>query len=220
MSPSDPRDRREGGFTLVEVMTAMTILAIMASFVFAVVLGSTRRSRALDREIELKMTAGSILNLMVEDIKGAYYSQGEIPYFVGRDAYNRDNPADGVAFLTTAALPVDPERAFGDLAEVSYVLAFEADQPLGVLYRREQMPAEPPDDEGGESVEVSARVRSLNLRYYDGADWLDEWDSEDVAKDSMSGRIPREIEVEIGLAEGASEIVLRTRVAPPMAKEL
>ncbi|TNF46944.1 prepilin-type N-terminal cleavage/methylation domain-containing protein, partial [bacterium] len=218
--PDPDRDTHwchEGGFTLLEVLIAITILALMAGIIFSVVLGSTRRSRALEGEMELRQTAGSVLNLIAEDLKGAYVYPGSVPFLLGRDTFNRDNPADGIDLVTTAVLPVNPMTVSSDLAEVGYTIIHEADNEIGTLFRREQTPPEEPEDDGGETFELTDRVLSLNIRYFDGEDWNDDWDSRDTDHENMTGKIPSEIEIEITLVDEGAPITLRTVISPPMA---
>lgn len=212
-----PHSNHEGGFTLLEVLITISILALMAGIVFSVVLGSTKRSRALEAEMELRQTAGSILNLIAEDVKGAYDRPGSVPFFLGRDAFNRDNPADGIDLVTTAVLPVNPMTVSSDLAEVGYTVVHEPDNEIGTLYRREQTPPEEPGDDGGESFEMTDRILSLNMRYFGGDSWDDDWDSRDAGREGMTGRIPDEIEIEITLVDQDALVTLRTIVSPPMA---
>ncbi|GBE14659.1 pseudopilin GspJ [bacterium BMS3Abin14] len=206
----------EKGFTLIEVMVAFTILAVMAGVAFSVVFSSTKRSRALDRQMNLSMEAGSIMNLITEDLAGTFRREGTIPFFVGSDVFHEDIPSDEVQFLTTSTLPVDPQASRGDLAEVAYRLTFD-EEGRSTLFRREQSPPSGAYDEGGVSNVVSDKVRSFNLRYYDGRDWVDEWDSLDTGGGSDHGKIPLEIEIEIKLSDGDFSTTLRTRIAPPMA---
>ncbi len=216
--PYPPPGRGQRGFTLIEVMTALVILALMATITFSVVLGTSRRSKDLRAEMELRQTALMIINLMAEDLKGAFVHETNA-YFQGFDNYHRDLPTDGMNLVTTSTLPVNPKIVSSDLAEVGYTLSFEDDSTTGILTRREQVPPETPEGEGGVAYELSARVRSLNLRYFDGEDWLDEWDSQDMNREHMFEKLPREIEMELTLSEaGKKEITLRTRVAPPMAE--
>ncbi len=207
---------RQAGFTLIEAMVAFTILAIIAGIAFTVVFGTSKRSRVLVREMELRRAGGSVINLISEDLKGAFVREGVIPFFVGSDNFFRDDPADEANFITTSTLPVNPMSPGSDVAETGYLLSFDQ-EGKGVLFRREQSPAQPPDEEGGVTLEVSSRVRSLNLRYYDGDDWLDEWDSLDSGNAKTYGKIPREIEIVMTLASEGSSITVKTRVAPPMA---
>ncbi len=207
---------KEDGFTLIEAMVAFTILAIIAGIAFTVVFGTSKRSRVLVREMELRRVGGSVINLISEDLKGAFVREGIIPFFVGSDNFFRDDPADEANFITTSTLPVNPMSPGSDVAETGYLLSFDQ-EGKGVLFRREQSPAQPPDEEGGVTREVSSLVRSFNLRYYDGDDWLDEWDSLDSGKAKTYGKIPREIEIEMTLVSEGSSITVKTRVAPPMA---
>jgi len=208
--------RSETGFTLIEMMVAFTILAVMAGVAFSVVFSSTTRSRALDRQMNLRMEGGSIMNLIVEDLAGVFRRQGTTPFFVGSDVYHQEVPSDEVQFLTTSTLPVDPRTSRGDLAEVGYRLSFD-EEGKSTFFRREQSPPMGAYDDGGWNSEVSDKVRSFNLRYYDGRDWVDEWDSFDTGNGISAGKIPREIEIEINLKDGDFSTTLRTRIAPPMA---
>lgn len=205
----------EYGFTLVEVMAAVTILAIIAAITFTVVFGAVKRSRFIDRKLELQNEGASILRLMAEDIRSSYKQEEVVPYFEGKDEFSRDTSVDGVTLLTTAVLPVSPELLTGSAGEVEY--AVQGDEGGNfVLVRREQTPAEAPFDEGGTTYEVTDRLKSLELTYSDGEDWFDEWDSQ--SETSVAGnRLPEKVRIELTLEEQDIQITQRTTVAPVMA---
>jgi prepilin-type N-terminal cleavage/methylation domain-containing protein len=205
---------RESGFTLIEVMAAVSILALIASVTFVVVFGAVERSRFLDRRLDLQTEAVSIIRLMAEDMKSAYLADGVTPYFEGEDVFSRDIPTDRVGLLTTAVLPVSPELLTGSIGEVEYLVE-EGENGQLSLVRREESPAVAPFDEGGMSYEVTKRLKSLELAYSDGEDWFDEWDSQ--SETSFSGkRLPRKIGIVLTLAEQGMEITHRTIVSPIM----
>ena len=202
------------GFTLIEVMTAVTILAIMAAIAFSVVFGSVKRSRIIDMRTELEIEADGILRLVIEDLRGLWKREGQVPFFVGVDGFRGDQPADSVSFLTTAVIPVSPELPTGGIGEIQYYL-LESEEGKVALYRREQIPSEPPFDDGGGVFEITDRIRSLDISYSDGEDWFSQWDSQGVS-DHETGQLPRQIRVELTLAHGEEELTVRTSVAPVM----
>ncbi|UCF89107.1 MAG: prepilin-type N-terminal cleavage/methylation domain-containing protein [bacterium] len=205
----------ESAFTLIEVMTAVTILAIMATVAFTVVFGAVKRSRHIDRRVELSTEAASIVSLMVDDVRGAFRRQGVVPVFEGTDGFNAEDPADSISFLTTAILPVNPELPAGGVGEVEYSV-MEGESGKLLLLRREQNPAEAPYDEGGVSIEVTDRLKSLDITYSDGEDWFDNWDTESAAEHE-AGKLPRQVRVELVLENGDLTVTHHGSVAPVMA---
>jgi prepilin-type N-terminal cleavage/methylation domain-containing protein len=205
----------KSGFTLVEVMAAVTILALIASIAFVVVFGAVKRSRFIDSKLELETEAASIVRLMAEDIKSAYLKEGVAPYFEGKDVFSRDTPTDSVALLTTAVLPVSPELYTGSVGEVEYRVE-EGESGNMNLVRREESPAAAPFDEDGTTYEVTERLKSLELTYSDGEDWFDEWDSR--SETSFAGKkLPKKVRIELTLQDREMEVTHRTIVAPVMA---
>ncbi len=118
----------------------------------------------------------------------------------------------------TSFLPVDVqqqwdqtvERPITDLIAVNWqwqdASTLAGDQPPG-LYRTTQIvemnnPDNQPTDQYGEplgvvsSELVSDRVKSLHFRYYDGQQWLDNWDSRQQALHA-----PQQVSVELELLD-------------------
>jgi len=215
---AQPRNKYSDGesaFTLIEVMTAVTILALMATVAFTIVFGAVKRSRHIDRRLELDTEAAAIVDLITEDIRGAYVRKGTVPFFHGNDRFRAEDPADSLSLLTTATLPVNPEIPAGGIGEVEYSIG-EGENGVPLLLRREQIPASSPFDEGGEAVEITDRIKSLDLTYSDGVDWFDSWDTEGAAGHE-AGKLPRQVRVELVLEEGDMSVTSRGSVAPVMA---
>ena len=203
------------GFTLIEVMTAVTILAIMATVAFTIVFGAVKRSRHIDRRVELGTEAAAIVNLISEDLRGAFVREGVVPFFLGIDNFKAEDPADGFSLLTTAVLPVNPEIPAGGVGEVEYSI-IEGENGTHLLLRREQIPARAPYDEGGNAIEITDRVKSLNLSFSDGEDWFERWDTESAAEHA-AGNLPRQVRIELVLEDGDLSVTHRGSVAPVMA---
>jgi type II secretion system protein J len=203
------------GFTLIEVMTAVTILAIMATVAFTIVFGAVKRSRHIDRRVELTTEAAAIVNLISEDLRGAFVREGVVPFFLGVDNFKGEDPADGLSLLTTAVLPVNPEIPAGGVGEVEYSI-IDGENGSLLLLRREQIPARSPYDDGGGAIEITDRIKSLNLEYSDGEDWFQRWDTES-ATEHVAGKLPRQVRIELVLEDGELSVIHRGSVAPVMA---
>ena len=168
------RSQSESAFTLIEVMTAVTILAIMATITFTIVFGAVKRSRHIDRRVELSTEAAAIVNLMTDDLRGAFIREGVVPFFLGIDNFNAEDPADGFSLLTTAVLPVNPEIPAGGVGEVEYSI-IEGEHETFLLLRREQIPARVPYDEGGEAIEITDRLKSRSEERRVGKECRSRW---------------------------------------------
>ncbi len=207
--------RGPSGFTLIEVMTAVTILAIMGTIAFTIVFGAVKRSRHIDRRVELTTEAAAIVILISDDLRGAFVREGVAPFFLGNDDFNADAPTDSLSFLTTAVLAVNPEMPAGGVGEVEYSV-IEGESGKLLLLRREQIPAQSPFDQGGEAIEITDRVKSLNFTFSDGEDWFDKWDTQSAAVHE-AGKLPRQVRIELVLEEGDLTVTHRGSVAPVMA---
>ncbi len=203
------------GFTLIEIMTAVTILAIMATVAFTIVFGAVKRSRYIDSRVELSTEAGAIVGLMMEDLRGAFLREGVVPLFQGTDNFNADDPTDGLSLLTTAVFPVNPEIPAGGVGEVEYSI-IEGENGAHLLLRREQIPARAPFDDGGYAIEITDRIKSLDLSFSDGEEWFERWDSESTAEHE-AGKLPRQVRIVLVLEEGDLTVTYRGSVAPVMA---
>ena len=203
------------GFTLIEVMTAVTILAIMATVAFTIVFGAVKRSRHIDRRVELTTEAAAIVSLISEDLRGAFVREGVVPFFLGVDNFKGEDPADALSLLTTAVFPVNPEIPAGGVGEVEYSIT-EGEMGALLLLRREQIPARSPYEEGGAAIEITDRLKSLNLEYSDGEDWFERWDTQSAAEHE-AGKLPRQVRIELVLEDGELSVTHRGSVAPVMA---
>jgi len=200
------------GFTLIEVMIAVTLLALISAIIFAVVFGAAKRSRFLDLELSLQTETSLILSLVAEDLRGAFSLEGAVPFFVGEDRYFGDIPGDQVDFLTSSVLPADPGLSLGSGGEVGYLVSGGDDKRFSLL-RREEAPLSAPFEEGGQEWEVTDRLASFELAYYDGEEWFDEWDST-IETGVGSGKLPKMVRITLSLKEDGQEVLMTTVVTP------
>jgi len=169
----------------------MTIVSVLAGSLYASLqIGFRARDKAV-RAVAPVRAMALAMDLLREDIQSALPPHGILagPLF-GEDAQDDDGrDADVLEFFASSHFPDDTEPAADDaratdVRKVEIALATEDDRGVqdtsalgGDLVRRITTnllaPTEPEPRE-----EVLCRgVLSLNFCYFDGAEWLDSWDS-------------------------------------------
>ncbi len=198
----------ERGFTLLEVLVAVMLTALLTTALFQVYreiqeaqrrrLDASGRGRIagvlLDRvEAEL---LGTLLVARSDDEEDRL---GHPWLFLGADRTLDSHDADAVKFITRSPARAPGAQAQGGLRQVTY--AAEEDEGTLALYRQEQEMPEGLQKELTASREGQAVVHDLasfSLRYLDeeSGEWVDTWDSSDV---SRLDRLPESVEVTVQL---------------------
>lgn len=160
---------RRSGFTLIEVLIAVSMLAMVAMLVRASFRTIMYSLDSVREEAEISRAAESIMWFAASELNNALMADGL--YFQGAG----EDGSDEIFFYSTAAYPRSGDK---DLSRVSY-REEEGDLWKGV---------------DGEYFRAAGGLESFSIRYYDGGEWIEEWDSE------SRGRLPpaAEILIEIG----------------------
>ena len=196
--------RRPNGFTLVEALIATAILSLIVSVIYASFSTTGNNIEQAESARDLSDLGRTLTARLANDIANAYYNPA-MPESIFRGKKGEDS-ADKIRFdsigLTTLTNWRRPNTKETDLWEVGYRFEQKPDGTGMNLVRREkrELKKEPPPLEGGDDYLLTDRVAGLQLRYYDGASWTDEWDS------NMKHALPREVEIQIALNNGASFI--------------
>jgi len=183
------------GFTLLELLLAMTMMTIIAASLYtSMSIGFRARERA-----EKIIQKGRSLEIAVELIKGMLASTvaptGILAgKFEGEDENgDKGYDADTLTFYTADYNPVEDEPA-GDIEKVEICLSVREDTDEAVIVRKVTTNLLSPKTLNTEEEILCGNVRSLNLRYYDGSDWQDDWDSSD-----NDDSLPKAVEITIVL---------------------
>jgi general secretion pathway protein J len=174
-----PRPRR--GFTLIEVMIAVSITAVVG----AMALGAFQRANAarvaVDEQDERVAGARATLGRMARELEGAFLSdhfdrrrfRDRPTVFKGRDGGDRDS----LLFATMAHTRSLRDARESDQSVVEYSVDSDPDAPGEyALFRREKTRIDDEPDRGG--------TRSLLLRHLGGFDvtyW--DWQKQEWARD-------------------------------------
>ncbi|UCD84274.1 MAG: prepilin-type N-terminal cleavage/methylation domain-containing protein [Deltaproteobacteria bacterium] len=194
-----------GGFTLIEIMVAITILAIIMSFIYTTFTATLEAKRYAEDRGELYQTGWQVLNRITRELEGAYLVKIEEPEgdvfweppadFIGKDDWHEGNRMDTITFTTMAHRDLSPLwRSFAATQEeepdsnesehaiISYFCRVgDYDDGNVILYHQENAAMlNDPLTEGGGVFEMAERVQEFRLRYYDEEDkeWKDRWDWE------------------------------------------
>ena len=202
---------REGekGFTLLEILIAIFILAIIMTIVLGPFTGIMASSREAERKIDLYQTARSLMDLIAADIRGIFpQPAGDEGYFfrATEEGFAGMTTLPRLDFITTHSLHIGPQRN-RFLSEVTYFLRKNPKDEMYTLIRRSESPPSEPFDEGGKEVPLCRIIERLRIQPI----------SEDEAITEVTGEIPRALIIEFTLnLEGEKENFV-TMVRPMVA---
>jgi general secretion pathway protein J len=160
----------EDGFTLVEVLLAVSLVAMMAALVFGSLYVTTSaidtaRARSANEQI-----VRSTLRVMADELS---LGEGRTTFpWTGINGMYDGQPADSIAFLTMGQFRGAESSKDTELVRIVYTR--EGDRLLRFVRKNLYGLT----DESVEQVELATKVKGFNVRYYDGKSnlWLDEWD--------------------------------------------
>jgi general secretion pathway protein J len=159
----------EDGFTLIEVLLAVSLVAMMATLVFGslyVTLSAIDTARANSANEQI---VRSTLRLMTDELS---FGEGRTTFpWTGINGQWDGQPADSIAFLTMGQFRGAESAKDTELVRIVYTR--EGDRLL--RFARKNLYGL--TDESIEQVELATKVKGFNVRYYDGKGnlWLDEW---------------------------------------------
>jgi len=183
----------ERGFTLVEVLLAVALVAMMATLVFGSLYVTTSAIDAARAKSANEQVIRSTLRVMTDELSvGESRTAGP---WMGINGQLDGQPADSVAFLTMGQFRGADSAKDTELVRIVYTR--EGDRLLRFVRRNLYGLT----DESVEQVELANKVKGFNVRYYDSKSklWLDEWDGQRLG-------IPKAILIELTLLQEKTEL--------------
>jgi general secretion pathway protein J len=174
-SSMPPRDVR--GFTLIEVLVAVSLLAIVLTSVYGI-FGSVNSAKLrLDSDSAEYHLARVVLDRVGRDIHGVYYrTKDQTTMFRG----GINDQGESFLELTTTAVTALNTTGAG-IAAVRYRLALDQDSPdksQRVLLRSEyprQLPVPAVDNS---MTRLAPDVATMAFRFYYNGSWQEQWDAQ------------------------------------------
>ncbi len=222
------------GFTLVEVLVAMAVLAFLAMVIYGAFSGMKRSKEGVERLNDRYREGRMAMGRMVRELQSAYVSQ-HIPIpptpQVQKTVFRAQSgvPGDRLDFVAFAHRRLDENARESDQAEYSYFLMPDPDHPeVNDLVRRESPRIDMEPDRGGRIDVLATDVDLFDLAFLDPTtgQWIERWDTTQGTE--QVGRLPLQVRITLVLnggqrAQGSSgrkPIRLVTKVVIPIEKAL
>jgi general secretion pathway protein J len=203
------RPAAEAGFTLLEVLVAVAITALLLATVYGVFTPISAARDRLEGEALAYHEARVLLDRIGRELRSAYLSPqpgAKTRFEGGRDAAGRPY----LLFSTTAGTP---QPGSGGVALVRYELDADPEAEPGrggqVLLRGEA-PVWAGNAERAPAYRLGADIVGLGLRFHDGSAWQEQW----PVNPGQPGR-PQQVEVTLTLRIADGEVPFVTACELP-----
>lgn len=216
----------QSGFTLIEVVVAIGLLAVVMTIVYSAFARSLDVTRETAEVTERMRQVEVIIERLVDELSAAYWFDRPIVpaasnaqargLFVGTKGGAADSDArlDRLAWTTFAHRRYVGERPESDVAEVTYRVEDGSESEDGRKERRlmrdERVTPFSDAPWATQSDELAAGVSEFRLRYLVAGEWVDEWDA------GQRRRLPEAVEVTVALAGAGNAPPERVRTAIPL----
>lgn len=189
------------GFTLLEVLIAVAIMAGIVTVIYASFATASRNVEQAEAKRDATDLARTLLTKMSNEISNAYYNPLMIEtFFYGKKSGTEpDAPRfDAIAFTTQTNWRKPNSKDIG-VWEVGYRFEETTEKNGNMLIRKEkrEISTDSAPLEGGADYTLTGRIKSMRLRYFNGSEWTEDWDSR------LSKSVPKAVEITLVLDEGS-----------------
>jgi general secretion pathway protein J len=226
--------RRIRGFSLLEVLVAIAVMAMISTLIFTA-FSSLKRSKDGVRRVSERYREGRMaMARITRELQSAYLSK-HLPIdqslVVGQTVFQGEpgSPADRIDFAAFVHRRLDRDAHESDQAELSYFSLENPHQP-GVfdLVRRSSPRIDDEPKEGGRAQVLASDIDLFDISFLDPLTglWTERWDSTEALR--QLDRLPLQIKVTLILNGGARSdadrahgtITFATKVSLPIQQAL
>jgi len=219
----------KSGFTLLELIVAITILAIITSFIYGVYTGSVKTIDETREKIDIYENGRMVLERMSNELRSTAVpiDKGVAPdvtFFSGTNDEIGSVHADEIQFITRSNATNYRQNGRPILMGVYYFLKTEEDEEgetmkkdTYTLMRSEEPIFSRDFMEDVKEEEFIDGCSGLDFEYYGESGWVDEWDDQDGG--DQEGNVPSAIKITLSMKpKNGKEITLTTIVTIPCGK--
>lgn len=207
--PSPMKKRaKHRGFTLVELLIVLAVMPMILAMIHVVLVSTTDAVSFVEKQSASSRVPVALRNILRDDISACCLPPPRKPgsdnakqtcrkLFLGEHA---DGGYDRLGFITMRPSRVAKGKAAVGLNEVSYeIRRNDADYRYLTLLRREEPLYDDNPTDGGTRAVLYDRVLAFDVYYFDGREWLREWDS------SKENDLPAYVRVEMRIVSGSND---------------
>lgn len=168
--------RRRQGFTLLELVITLFVVSLIAGAIYSNMRTAFRARNAIENAVEPLHRVGVTMDFLKRDLECVPPPTGVLAgaFTAINGTTDRGQEGDDLVFYAPVDAPATVDFPT-DIRKVEYaVVTLDGEQVL-MRYVTSNL-LSPMDIDPDEEV-LCRGVRSFNLRYYDGTDWWDDWDS-------------------------------------------
>lgn len=217
-----PAPLAQCGFTLIEVVVAIGLLAVVMTLVYSAFSRSMDVTRETAEVTERVRQIQIVTERLVDELSAAYwFADAIVPatqggegrgFFVGTrgTAADSEGRLDRLGWTTFAHRRYVGDRPESDVSEITYRVETGADGTDGRLVRDERANVFSDAAWAAQSDELATGVSEFRLRYLYNGEWADEWDAD------QKHRLPTAVEVTVALAGAGNAPAERVRTIVPL----
>lgn len=191
------------GFTLLEIILAVTILALVGTMIYGGFSQTALNKARVEEDVEHSRIVHMALERIVRELTMAFVSTHVNPSldlrvvntaFIGKDN-GRDDRIDFTSFSHRRLYRNARES---DQNEISYFVTEHPDDPgVNVLARREQNRIDEDPRRGGKSQILVENVEEFNVEYFDPllSEWVQTWDTANML--AQPNRLPTQVRIRL-----------------------
>ncbi|MGB3051713.1 MAG: type II secretion system protein GspJ [Polyangiales bacterium] len=196
---------KKSGFTLLEVILAVTVLALVATMIYGGFAQTALNKARVEGDVDHSRVVHMALGRMARELTMAFVSTHTNPSldlrvvetaFIGTDHGKEDR----IDFTSFSHRRLYRNARESDQNELSYFVTEDPDDPdVQVLARREQNRIDDDPRRGGKSQILVENVEEFNVEYYDPllSEWVQTWDTEDVL--AQPNRLPTQVRIRLAV---------------------
>jgi len=169
--------RRRRGFTLVEILLASMVAALVAAAGAGALRATVRNREKVERRQEVFRSLRRAAEQVRRDLGNLYRAgSAQDQKFVGSSEERGGTVRSRIVFYTVSGTKARLAKPESDVYEVEYFLEQRAG--CNVLFRRQWPNPSEGEKAGGVVTLVAEHIVGFEVRYQDGQDWATQWPEE------------------------------------------